>query len=431
MQTGRLWSVPWRWRAAAGWTSPNPLVGAVVVRDGRVIGEGRHERFGQAHAERRALAACTESPRGATLYVTLEPCCHTGKQPPCTDAIIEAGIARVVVGSRDPNPLVAGKGVARLRAAGIEVRQDVLRDACDALNPAFFRFITTGLPYVVAKWAMTLDGKIAAATGDARWVSGEAARADVHELRHRMMAVMTGVGTVLADDPLLTCRRTVPSRQPLRVVCDSRLRIPEDCALMRTVGEAPLLIATAAPQDGETRSASAERAAKAERLRAAGAEVVELADDGHGHVSLPALIRALGARGIDSVLLEGGAQITAAALRARIVQEIVAYIAPKIVGGRDAPTPVGGEGAALMRDALALGRPRVEMLGCDVKLSCSVPADADPAANASGADARSGIPTAQTDVPAPAAPSSAPVPIGEGDSPCAAPARPASGTEVR
>jgi len=170
-------------RTAAGWTNPNPLVGAVVVKDGRVIGQGCHERFGQLHAERNALKSCKEDPAGATIYVTLEPCNHTGHQPPCVDALIEAGIAKVVVGSRDPNPLVSGKGNARLRAAGIEVEEDFLRDECDALNPIFFHYITTKRPYVVSKWAMTADGKIAAATGDARWVSNEASRADTHELR--------------------------------------------------------------------------------------------------------------------------------------------------------------------------------------------------------------------------------------------------------
>ena len=241
-----------------GWTNPNPLVGCVLVRDGRIIGEGWHEKCGQAHAERNALADCArraavgaadaeradDAPagdparghaRGATAYVTLEPCCHTGKQPPCTEALIAAGVARVVVGSRDPNPLVAGKGSARLREAGIRVDEDALRGECDELNPVFFRFISRKTPYVVAKWAMSADGKIACASGDARWVSGPESRRDTHELRHRLAAIAVGIDTVMADDPLLTCRREgEPGNQPLRVVLDSRLRIPEDCALVRS-----------------------------------------------------------------------------------------------------------------------------------------------------------------------------------------------------
>ena len=194
-------------RTAHGWVNPNPMVGAVVVKDGRVIGEGCHERYGDLHAERNALAACTESPEGATIFVTLEPCSHFGTQPPCADALVEAGIARVVVGSRDPNPLVSGKGNARLREAGIEVIEDFLRAECDALNAPFFHFITTKTPYVIAKWAMTADGRIAAHTGDARWVSCEQSRAQVHEMRHDCMAIMVGIGTVLTDDPALTARR--------------------------------------------------------------------------------------------------------------------------------------------------------------------------------------------------------------------------------
>ncbi len=354
-------------RGAAGWTNPNPLVGAVVCKGGRVIGEGRHERCGEAHAERNALASCTEDPRGATMYVTLEPCCHTGRQPPCTRAIAEAGIARVVVGSRDPNPLVAGKGVSELRRAGISVDENVLRDECDALNPVFFHYITTKTPYVVAKWAMTADGKTATAEGDARWVTGEAARADVHEMRHRLSAIMVGSGTVLADDPLLTCRRNVPSRQPVRIVCDSRLRIPEDCRLLATASEAPLLVAAA-----EATLASKAGATKAARLEAQGAEVLGVRTGADERMDLKALIDLLAARQIDSVLLEGGATLAAAAFEAGIVNAVAAYVAPKVAGGRDAKTPVEGAGIRLMADALALGAPSVEVLGNDVKLTYPV-----------------------------------------------------------
>lgn len=386
------------WRGA-GWTNPNPLVGCVIVRDGHVIGEGWHERYGCAHAERNALADCARSAgiaqdvstddapadpayscaRDATAYVTLEPCCHTGKQPPCTDALIAAGVTRVVVGSRDPNPLVAGKGCAALRAAGIRVDTDVLRDECDQLNPVFFHFITTGLPYVVAKWAMSADGKIACASGDAHWVSGPESRADGHELRHRLAAICVGINTVLADDPMLTCRREgVESSQPVRVVLDSQLRTPVDCALVRScaAGEAPLVVATCA----NTRDGASAVGGKAEQLRSCGVDVLHVPANEHGHVAVRPLLSELGKRGIDSLLIEGGSHIHGAFFDEDLVNEVVVYIAPKVVGGADAPSPVGGHGAARMNDAVALGRATSSVLGGDVKLVFA------PASNARVAD---------------------------------------------
>ena len=376
-----------------GWTNPNPLVGCVLVRDGRIIGEGWHEKCGQAHAERNALADCAhraadgaadaqrvdadDAPagdparghaRGATAYVTLEPCCHTGKQPPCTEALIAAGVARVVVGSRDPNPLVAGKGSAKLREAGIRVDEDVLRGECDELNPIFFRFISRKTPYVVAKWAMSADGKIACASGDARWVSGPESRRDVHELRHRLAAIAVGIDTVMADDPLLTCRREdEPGNQPLRVVLDSRLRIPEDCALVRSCAqdEAPLTVATCASVDDPATDAGT----KARRLRALGVEALRVPQDGAGHVAIKPLLRALGEKGIDSLLVEGGSGIHGAFFDEGAVDEAVVYLAPKVVGGAGAPGPVAGAGVARMADAAVLGRPRAHALGDDLKIT--------------------------------------------------------------
>ncbi|RDB56702.1 bifunctional diaminohydroxyphosphoribosylaminopyrimidine deaminase/5-amino-6-(5-phosphoribosylamino)uracil reductase RibD [Senegalimassilia anaerobia] len=376
-----------------GWTNPNPLVGCVLVRDGRIIGEGWHEKCGQAHAERNALADCarraadgatdaehvdanaapTADParghaRGATAYVTLEPCCHTGKQPPCTDALIAAGVARVVVGSRDPNPLVAGKGSVQLREAGIRVDEDALRGECDELNPIFFRFISRKTPYVVAKWAMSADGKIACASGDARWVSGPESRRDTHELRHRLAAIAVGINTVIADDPLLTCRREgKPGNQPLRVVLDSRLRIPEDCALVRscTQDEAPLAVATCASVDDPATDAGA----KAQRLRALGVEVLRIPQDGAGHVAVRPLLSVLGEKGIDSLVIEGGSGIHGAFFDEDAVDEAVVYLAPKVVGGADAPSPVAGAGAARMAEAAVLGRPRAHALGDDLKIT--------------------------------------------------------------
>lgn len=348
----------------AGHTNPNPLVGAVIVRDGRVIGEGWHACYGQEHAERRALTDCAargEDPRGATVYVTLEPCAHHGKQPPCADALVEAGVARVVVGSRDPNPLVAGKGNARLREAGIEVAIDVLRDECDAINQVFFRYIMSRKPYVVAKWAMTADGRIACASGDARWVTGSVAREDGHALRNRLAAIMVGAGTVAADDPLLTCR--LPGgRNPLRVACDTHLALAEDCALVRSAeaGEAPLLVAC-----GEVAGEGAEKAA---RLCSRGVEVLELGLDAAGHVDLAAVLEALGARGVDSVLLEGGAHLHGSAFAAGLVDEVVAYVAPKLLGDPAAPGPVAGLAPAVMGESVHFGAPHVDVLGDDVRL---------------------------------------------------------------
>lgn len=349
-------------KAGNGWTNPNPLVGAVIVKDGRIIGQGCHEVHGDLHAERNALKSCTEDPSGATAYVTLEPCNHHGHQPPCVDALIEAGIARVVVGSRDPNPLVHGQGNARLRAAGIQVEEDFLRDEADALNPIFFRYMTDKLPYVVAKWAMTADGHIAAHTGDSQWVSNEDSRAEVHELRHRLAAIMVGVGTVLADDPSLTCRRAngAMGKNPLRVVCDTNLRTPLDCKLVKTACDVPTLIATCS-----------EDADKIAALKAAGVEVVVLPMV-DGRLSLSEVMHELAARNIDSVLLEGGAGLNVSAFEAGLVNELVIYMAPKIIGGADSPSPVGGKGLDLMADAYQLDAPIVTLVGSDVKLEYGI-----------------------------------------------------------
>ena len=216
-----------------GWVNPNPLVGAVIVKDGRIIGEGYHRKCGDLHAERNAIASLTESAAGAVMYVTLEPCCHYGRTPPCTEAIIEQKIAKVVVGSKDPNPQVAGKGIETLRRAGIEVVEDFMKDECDQLNPVFFHYITTKTPYLVMKYAMTADGKIATKTGASRWITGEKARMAVHEMRHAYMGIMAGIGTVLADDPMLNVCLS-GKKSPVRIICDSRLRIPEYSCIFKT-----------------------------------------------------------------------------------------------------------------------------------------------------------------------------------------------------
>ena len=345
----------------AGWTSPNPLVGAVIVRNGRIIGEGYHKKCGEAHAERNALAACMEDPAGATMYVTLEPCCHQGRQPPCTEAILQSGIRRVVIGSPDPNPLVAGKGTALLRAHGLEVEEGLLREECDRKNEVFLHYIRTKTPFVVLKYAMTLDGKIAAYTGASQWITGEIAREHVHRLRGRYRAIMAGVGTVLADDPLLTCR-VEGGRDPIRVVCDSYLRTPLSAKLVRTAKEVPTILATCCT-DRE----------KQQPYLDAGCTILHPGERG-GHVDLPALMRLLGEREIDSVLLEGGGTLNWTALESGVVRKVLAYVAPKLFGGRDAKTPVEGQGVPSPAEAVLLKNSRISRLGPDILIESEVDA---------------------------------------------------------
>lgn len=352
-------------KQGAGWTAPNPLVGAVVVKNGRVIGEGYHRKYGELHAERNALAACTEDPAGATLYVTLEPCCHYGKTPPCTEIIIEKKIAKVVIGSRDSNPKVAGKGARILREHGIEVVEDYLREACDALNPVFFHYITTKTPYVVLKFAMTLDGKIATRTGASKWITGEAARNHVHQLRGRYAGILAGIGTVLADDPMLNCRID-GAHQPLRIILDSHLRIPMGSRLVRSAKEYPLLIVC-----NESIRDREEGASRIQKLEEAGAKVWTLPEK-NGHPDLNVLMQRLGEEKIDSVLIEGGGTVNEAALKAHIVHHVYAYIAPKIFGGEDAKTPVEGSGIRLPQECANLRLAKITVLLNDMLLEYDV-----------------------------------------------------------
>lgn len=352
-------------KQGAGWTAPNPLVGAVVVKNGRVIGEGYHRKYGELHAERNALAACTEDPAGATLYVTLEPCCHYGKTPPCTEIIIEKKIAKVVIGSRDPNPKVAGKGARILREHGIEVVEDYMREACDALNPVFFHYIITKTPYVVLKFAMTLDGKIATRTGASKWITGEAARNHVHQLRGRYAGILAGIGTVLADDPMLNCRID-GAHQPLRIILDSHLRIPMGSRLVRSAKEYPLLIVC-----NESTRDREEGTNRIQKLEEAGAKVWILPEK-NGHPDLNVLMQRLGEEKIDSVLIEGGGTVNEAALKAHIVHHVYAYIAPKIFGGEDAKTPVEGSGIRLPQECAKLRLAKITVLLNDMLLEYDV-----------------------------------------------------------
>jgi len=361
-----------------GRVSPNPLVGAVIVKDGRIIGEGWHAEYGDLHAERNALKDCRArggDPAGADMYVTLEPCCHHGKQPPCTDALIEAGIGRVFMGSGDPNPRVAGKGVQILRNHGIEVIEHVLEAECLALNDVFFHYIRTGLPYVVLKYAMTLDGKIACHTGASRWVTGEEARAHVHRTRSRLTGIMVGVNTVIADDPLLTCR-TEGGRDPVRIICDSRLRTPQDSQIVKTARDVPTILATCETDP-----------ARQKPYLDAGCRIVTVPEKPpgtagspgkdstmRGSVDLNILMQKLGSEEkIDSILLEGGASLAWSALESGIVNRVQAYIAPKVFGGADAKTPVGGTGFNTPDLALKLKNLRLTRLGEDLLIEGDLP----------------------------------------------------------
>lgn len=342
-----------------GWVAPNPMVGAVIVKDGKIIGQGWHEKFGQPHAERNALASCTETPKGATMYVTLEPCCHYGKQPPCTDAILESGIRRVVVGAGDPNPLVGGKGIQRLREHGIEVTEHVLQEECQRVNEVFMYYIRTKRPFVVMKYAMTMDGKTAAYTGASQWITGEQAREYVQMQRHRYTAIMAGVGTVLTDDPLLNCRMP-GGRQPIRIICDTRLRTPLTARVVVTAKQVPTILATCC-SEREKQLAYEE----------AGCRIWQLGEK-NGHVDLLQFMTELGQEGIDSVLLEGGGTLNWAAMECGIVQKVQAYIAPKLLGGCTAKTPIDGKGVPSPVEAFLLKNTAIIRLGEDFMLESEV-----------------------------------------------------------
>lgn len=335
-------------------TSPNPMVGAVVARDGEVISVGHHERAGEPHAEVNALQSAGAAARGADLFVTLEPCTVHGRTPPCVDAVIAAGPARVVIAMIDPNPVVAGGGAAALQAAGIEVEVGLRGAEAERLNRFYLTHARTGLPFVTAKFAASLDGRIATRTGESRWISSAASRSLAHRLRERHDAVLVGAGTVLSDDPALNVRIDGATRQPLRVVVDSRLRMPAS-ARMLTSGGGPVLVAT-------TDAAAPDRQAELER---AGAEVLVLPAR-EGRVDLAELLGALGARQVISVLAEGGAEVLGSLRDAGLIDGVVAVIAPRLIGGARALAAIGGEGAAHLSDTLDLTEVEVEELGGDL-----------------------------------------------------------------
>ncbi len=329
-----------------GKVSPNPLVGAVIVKGNDVIATGFHAEYGGLHAERNALKNCQESVKDATMYVTLEPCCHYGKTPPCTEAIIESGIKKVVVGCLDPNEKVAGKGVAILEKAGIVVEEGVLEKECLDLNEIFFHYITNKTPYVLMKYAMTIDGKIATISGKSKWITNEKSRENVHKTRNQYTAIMVGVGTVLADDPELTSR-VENGIHPIRIICDSKLSTPLESKVVRTAKEVKTILATT--------NKEAKLHAKYESQ---GVEILTTRAENE-RVDLKELMQILGGKGIDSILLEGGANLNFSALESGIVHKVQAYIAPKIFGGETAKTPVLGKGFPSVLNQIELKPTRI------------------------------------------------------------------------
>lgn len=327
-----------------GAVNPNPLVGAVIVKDNRIIGEGYHARYGELHAERAALASLNEPAEGAEMYVTLEPCCHYGKQPPCVEAIVEHGISRVYVGSDDPNSLVAGKGMQFLKDHGIDVVPHVLKEECDALNEIFFHYITKKTPYVALKYAMTMDGKIATKIKESKWITNEASRKKVQELRNQYTGIMVGIGTVLADNPMLNCRLE-NGRNPVRIICDTNLRLPLDCKIVESAKDIRTIVAVSKSIMNQAREGSGQvkMPDKLVMLQNLGVETLGV-DTVDNKICLPDLMILLGNMGIDSVLMEGGGTLNESALSQGIVNKVYVYVAPKIFGGRDALTPVEGTG---------------------------------------------------------------------------------------
>jgi len=328
-------------RRGLGRTSPNPAVGCVIVRNGEIVGEGWHRKAGTPHAEVHALSQAGARARAADVYVTLEPCSHHGRTPPCAEALIKAGVARVFAGMTDPNPLVSGCGLAMLREAGISVECGFLEDECRLLNEAFLKHVTTGLPFVILKSAMTLDGKTATASGDSKWITCEESRRYVHTLRSRVDAIMVGVGTVLADDPQLTCRM-VRGKDPHRIIVDSRLRTPPTAALFHLDSGAKTILATI-ERDPEKNAV----------IHGLAAETL-LCEEEEGRVDLADLFRRLGARGVQSILLEGGRELVGAAVRKGLVDKYLLFYAPKIIAGGDGYGLCSGPGIERMGDALRL-----------------------------------------------------------------------------
>jgi diaminohydroxyphosphoribosylaminopyrimidine deaminase/5-amino-6-(5-phosphoribosylamino)uracil reductase len=340
-------------KAMSGQTAPNPMVGSVIVNEGRIVGVGSHLKPGEPHAEIHALRMAGDAARGGTIYVTLEPCSHHGRTGPCAEAIVQAGIAKVVIAALDPNPLVAGRGIKILQDAGIEVIQGVLAEEATKMNEVFNKYIVTKTPFVMLKSAMTMDGKIATREASSKWITSEAAREDVHRLRHEYAAILVGVGTIIHDDSQLTTR--LPNgRNPLRVVVDSTLRIPEEARVI-TDGEAPTWIFTGHSPDEE----------KQARLEQLGIKVFRTSTQ---QVNLKEVLETLGAHEYSSLMIEGGGHVNASFVEQGLVDKLILYIAPKVVGGAEAPTFLEGVGVQLMSEAKPLRVVSFSQIGVDFKM---------------------------------------------------------------
>ncbi|WP_462409691.1 bifunctional diaminohydroxyphosphoribosylaminopyrimidine deaminase/5-amino-6-(5-phosphoribosylamino)uracil reductase RibD [Neobacillus sp. Marseille-QA0830] len=341
-------------KGALGQTSPNPAVGAILVKDNQLIGMGAHLKAGEPHAEVHAIRMAGDKAKGATLYVTLEPCSHYGKTPPCSDLVIQTGIKKVLVATTDPNPKVAGTGIERMRRAGIEVVAGLLEQEARELNKVFFYNIQTGLPYVTLKSAVSLDGKTATSTGESMWITGEDARMDVHQFRHRHDGILVGVNTIIKDNPTLTTRLPSGGKNPVRIILDTYLRTPLKSKML-TDGEAPVWIIT-----GSEVKADHERA-----YRELGVEIIKMDSS---QISIQAMLSSLGKRGITSLFVEGGAEVHGSFLKERAFQQIITYIAPKLIGGRQAPASFGGYGIEKIEEAVNLTIKQVDLIGNDLRI---------------------------------------------------------------
>lgn len=341
-------------KSAEGQTSPNPLVGAVVVKDGQIVGMGAHLKAGEAHAEVHAINMAGDKAQGATIYVTLEPCSHFGKTPPCANLVVSSGIKRVVIATSDPFPEVAGRGIQILKEAGLQVEVGLLKEQSDELNRVFYHFTKEKRPFVTVKTATSLDGKIATVTGESKWITSEEARLDSHHYRHTHDAILVGINTVLADDPTLTTRLPSGGKNPIRIVLDSSLKMPLDAKLV-TDSAAPTWIVTTNKAPGD----------KIEHLTKLGVKVVALQAD---KIEVNTLLEHLGSEGVTSIFVEGGATINASFLTTKFVNQVITYIAPKLIGGSQAPSAFTGEGFNKLTDALELEFHSVEKIGPDLKI---------------------------------------------------------------
>jgi diaminohydroxyphosphoribosylaminopyrimidine deaminase / 5-amino-6-(5-phosphoribosylamino)uracil reductase len=341
-------------KAGIGQTSPNPVVGAVVVKDGEIVGLGAHLKAGEPHAEVHALRMAGEKAKDATVYVTLEPCSHFGKTPPCADLLVEKEVKRVVVATTDPNPLVAGKGIAKLRQAGIQVDVGVLKEEANELNKIFFHYIATKTPFVTLKYASSLDGKIATKTGESKWITSEEARRDVHRYRATHDAILVGVNTVIADNPSLTVRHIEGGKNPIRIILDTHLRTPLNANVVND-GKAETWIVVGSEVNDE----------KMRPFREKNVQIIQM---NRSEIEIHELLKALGEKKITSLFVEGGAQVHGSFIEAKAVQQVIAYFAPKIIGGKEALTPIGGNGFERMSDVMELSILHAETIGRDIKM---------------------------------------------------------------